>query len=147
MIKLRFVTTDSIISAAIRLVTWSEYSHVELVTDNGYIAAHKDGGVSLLPYNYCKPSKSAYGYVNCSPIQAEKVVEFMNSQIGKPYDTLNILGILFHRDWKKNSSWCCSELVAAAFDYAGYPLLERDPPNRVTPGDLYHSPLIEIESG
>lgn len=144
MIKLRFITQHSPISWGIRMFTWSDFSHVELVLPEGYLGADEDG-VKIRPFNYCKPSRCVIGTVGCSADVSQKVIEFAKSQIGKPYDYTSIIGFIMHRDWRERDSWFCSELVAASFEEGDYPLLDTEHMNRITPQDLLLSPLITLQ--
>ena len=141
MIELRFITSRSIVSWLIRRLTWSDYSHVEFVLPYGYLGAQADG-VKVRDFDYCKPTKSAICHVDCPPEVTRIVLDYAKKQVGKPYDFMALVGGLFHRDWKKSNCWFCSELVAACFAYAGYPLI-KGPVNRVTPGMLFNSILVK----
>jgi uncharacterized protein YycO len=59
------------------------------------------------------------------------------TQAGKPYDFYAIGGIAFDRNWRDSHRWFCSELIAAAFEAAGSPLLNPSANVwRITPRDL-----------
>jgi uncharacterized protein YycO len=143
---LRFMTTSSPVSSLIRFFTWSNYSHVEFVLKDGrLLGSHLDGGVQARDPNYSTNiTDVAYGYVDCPIEVTEKVLRFAYKQIGKPYDLPALFGLVGRRDWKRDNSWFCSELIAEAFDKAGYPLIMREPTNRITPANIYMSPLVEI---
>ncbi|MBX9687082.1 MAG: hypothetical protein K2X27_10295 [Candidatus Obscuribacterales bacterium] len=143
-IGLRFITSNSVVSQAIRAVTWSEYSHVDLIVKSNaglaLLGAQADG-VKLRTWNYCQPTKILNLYADVPDKAGEQVFEFTHAQIGKPYDYTALVGNLLHRDWQEDDSWFCSELIAAAFDKAGYPLLNGSA-NRITPGMLLRSPRL-----
>lgn len=143
-VGLRFITSNSIVSRAIRAVTWSDYSHVDLIVKgpNGLalLGAQADG-VKIRPWNYCQPTRILNLYAEVPEGVAKVVFDFCNAQLGKPYDYSALAGNLLHRDWQEDDSWFCSELVAAAFDRAGYPLLNGGT-NRITPGMLVRSPRL-----
>lgn len=141
IIALRFITSDSFVSRAIRHITWSEFSHVDLVVREGLLGAQADG-VKIRPDNYCKVTKVQVVTVDVPDMVAGKVLLFCKSQIGKPYDYTALLGNLVHRDWQEQDSWFCSELIAAAFEQAGLPLLSKQT-NRITPGMLLASPWLQ----
>lgn len=137
-ITIRFVTEDDLVSALIRDKTWCDYSHVEFVLDDGStLGAHFDGGVAIRPADYSKFTKLQLFVIPCTPEQKEAILYFANFQLGKPYDTEAIAGMVAHRDWSDEGKWFCSELVTAAFHYGGLPLI-RVPDNvdRITPRDL-----------
>lgn len=148
-VELRFTTSSSLISKGIRLFTWSKFSHVEIVVPGkGYLGAHYGTGVKLRPFDYdIGPNgKTQRAFVACTPEQAQKVFEFAEKQINKPYDVSGCLGILFHRDWhNRTDSFFCSELVAAAFESAGFPLVNPiEKLDRVTPRDIFYSPRVQL---
>ena len=148
MLKLRFTTNPhSLVSLGIRLMTWSEFSHVEFVIPGqGYLGAHIDGGVLIRPFDYDPQCKQEFGFVVCPSRKIEEaILKFAHDQLRKPYDLSGVIGIALHRDWKKPESWFCSELVAGAFAAAGNPLFnEKEPLNRVTPSDIYHSSRVHL---
>lgn len=143
-ITIRFVTANDPVSIAIRMETWGKFSHVEFILDDGTtLGAHADGGVAIRPLNYAKFTEQHWYSIPVTEEQKIAIMAFAHEQVGKPYDFTDIAGILFHRDWRSDDSWICSELVAAAFE-KGLPLLhipDKDV-NRVTPGGLYQTPYL-----
>lgn len=159
------IKIPDLISMGIRDITWSPYSHVEFVLDsdwagalytfllppekkntysylNGYpvasmtLGARHSDGVKIRKSNYEKFSIDDRFLVEVTPEQKDALIEFAFAQVGKPYDTTAILGILAHRDWREPDSWFCSELVTAAFEAAGAPILYvPQHVNRITPRD------------
>jgi len=56
---------------------------------------------------------------------------------GKSYDFSAIGGIALDRNWRDSHRWFCSELIAAAFEAVGSPLLNPSANVwRITPRDL-----------
>jgi hypothetical protein len=81
---------------------------------------------------------------------ADKVVELVRSQLGKPFDDTALHQIISEtpRDWKKPDAWFCSELFAWALEEAGFfPYQLIVPKNRVSPADLLLllNPYIDVE--
>lgn len=143
-IILRFVTEKDPISQAIRDVTWSAFSHVEFMLDDGTtLGAHANGGVRIRPIDYAIFSNEERYRVTVTDDQKATILAYAQAQLGKPYDFTDIFGILLHRDWRKDDGWICSELVAACFEKA-MPLLHAavDAIDRVTPRDVYLSPYL-----
>lgn len=65
------------------------------------------------------------------------------TQEGKPYDWSAITGLALNRDWRREGSYFCSELVVLAFEKIGTPLLNPGMAVfKVTPRDLLLSPYI-----
>lgn len=124
-------------AAAIRRVTWGDWSHVAGIDErrvevveavwprvriaalDDWLAAHPRHDVSWLPAR-----------------DPAAVVAAWRSQDGKPYDLLGALGLGLHRDWQDPVSWWCSELIAWGFDVGGSPLFRADALHRVTPQHL-----------
>lgn len=144
MLTIQLVTQKGFASAAIRYLTYSDFSHVDLVLPRGsLLGARMDGGVAIRKPDYgAFTSKARFA---CHPGAAveRKVYEFAHSQVGKPYDHLGICNLFLQRNWKEEDSWFCSELIAAAFEHAEYPLLNVPNSDRVTPRDLTLSPLLK----
>lgn len=94
-IRIRFVTADGWISAGIRWVTNSLFSHVEFGTPAGtWIGAHADGGVMERPGNYCTPTREYVYEIPCSQAKLNDHLVRLRSKIGTPYNKLDILGLL-----------------------------------------------------
>lgn len=140
-IKLRFIRENTLVSWLIRLFTGGQWSHVEFVTPLGYLAA-RPPGVMMYPFDYCHPSAETFGTVNCTPEVAEKVIEFVYAQVGKPYNFLAILGDATNEDITEKDAYDCSQLVATAFAQANWPLLKGVKLFRINPQQIYDSPLV-----
>jgi uncharacterized protein YycO len=142
-IKLRFVKGKGFASEAICAVTWSRWSHVEFALPNGYLGCQVNGGVALRKLNYDQVILEDFFNVSVTEKQKIDIFNFAYKQLGKPYDFSALVGILAHRDWHSEDSWFCSELVAAAFEAGGKPLLLNiENVDRITPGMLATSPLL-----
>ena len=136
-ITLQFSTNNSIGARLIRWFTWSEYSHVDFVLEDGrLLGAQSDGVFIRKPNNH-------YTKVQRVSVEAPaSVLKHARSQIGKPYDYGGIFGIILRRNWHDPKRWFCSEYVAWAFKEAKAPLLRTERANRITPRDLLLSPLL-----
>lgn len=141
MVKLMFSRSKHPGSYLIRALTWSDYSHVEvLLKDSHIVGSNYPKGVEFFPLD--RRVKEASAYLICEvDVDENKVRDFLTLQVGKPYDKTAIFGILMHRDWHEDDSWFCSELVCAALQYAGVDLVKK-PQNRITPQDVLQSPLV-----
>jgi uncharacterized protein YycO len=139
IITLQFSRDEGWGSRIIRWFTWSDYSHVDFVLwDGTLLGARTDGGVQVRKRDYKK-----FAAVKKYQVEAPgDVIAFALSQVGKPYDRTGIVNFGLHRDWRAKDSWFCSELVAAAFESAGRPLLQGDY-RRITPRDLMLSPFLQ----
>lgn len=147
-IHLRFIKNSGFISRAIGWETWGaggSWSHVEFKLHDAYMGSQAPDGVQIRPLNYCDTTSEFHCSVSVTGDQYRKVMYFLFQQKGKPYDYKSILGFLIKRDWRATDSWFCSELVAAAFEHAGIPLLRTEECNRVSPSTLSLSPLLVRE--
>lgn len=130
-------------SLAIRLATWSEWSHVDLLVDElgpkaRLLGAAAPTGVSLLPLAERLAHASRAALVTFPVNNPTKVLDAAIEQLGRPYDWLGCAGIaLRNRDWQAEDRWFCSELVAYAFGRAGEPLFREDMVSRITPQHLW----------
>jgi len=125
-------------------ITWSDWSHVELVCGEVVYGSNADlGGVStlLLEDRIAQSKRHAFA---TTPADPDLVRAAITSQMGKPYDWTDIVGVLMHRDWQDDKKWTCSELIAWAHEQAGTHLIHGKP-NRVTPQMLFESALVERE--
>jgi hypothetical protein len=155
MIRLRFVTGNSWISAAIRAGERDGWcTHVEAVMPDGtLLGAHLDGGVQARPDGYDKTEMTRELFVELSiildasqtrlfalqhqaPAYENIFYNFLRDQLGKPYDTEAVLGLGVGRDWRNADSWFCSELIAAALEVCGYLPKLSAADNHVSPRDL-----------
>jgi uncharacterized protein YycO len=145
IIQIRFIRSDSFIARAIHTITWGaggDWSHVEFITPDGYLGSQAPDGVKLRPFDYCTFAEELKVSVNVPDDVGGKVIAFANEQLGKPYDYKSILGFIIKRDWTDDEAWFCSELVAAAFLNAGFPLLRTEECNQVSPSTLSLSPYL-----
>lgn len=75
---------------------------------------------------------------------ADKAWDWAKQQAGRKYDLRMVLRFLprLKETIGSQENWFCSELVAAAFEHAKYPLLPRAAPCYLSPRDLYVSPRL-----
>lgn len=144
--RLVFTAGSGLTGAVIRWATWSDVAHVafELPDTLGdlptYLDATTSRGVSHHPL-IDAPIIERYD-VYCTKEQADIAIRWALGEIGKPYDWQAIIGMPLRRDWRSPDCWFCSELVCAACEQAGFPLLRADHLNRITPRDLVLSERI-----
>lgn len=104
----------------IRAVTWSEWSHVELVLPDGRLlgAAAPHGVV----YDTLENRLSIASEVAMMQLPGDEdaALAWAVQQLGRPYDWLGVAGVGLHRDWEEDDRWFCSEFVAAAMKVSGY---------------------------
>ncbi len=118
---LLFVKGKPLSSYFIRLVTWSNWSHVAIVdaksiqeiTDSTYIydATFLNSGVRQRKIADVLSEASKWAYVEIDVPDELAVINAAKSQIGKKYDVTGVLGIALHRNWQESDKWFCSEFV------------------------------------
>jgi uncharacterized protein YycO len=137
-IRIQIVTEHfNPISAAIRFETRSWCSHIEFknTADQTTLGARSMGGVRIRPCakdHYTKVEQFTAAGIG-------QAYEWAKTQTGKPYDFSAITGMAINRDWRNESKYFCSELIALAFEKAGSPVLSTRPSvgvYRITPRDL-----------
>lgn len=149
-VYLVFTKNNKLGSRAIRVVTWSEWSHVEILTDRGtVIGANIPVGVVEVPLEerLSRCTEYAMARVPITPLQRVILFDWLRGQIGRPYDYVGLVSFFAKRDFNDDSSWFCSELVAAAFEHAASPLFRPGSTYRVTPQDIFMLPNELVERG
>lgn len=139
--KIAFFRGNTLASLLIRLVTWSNWSHVALVDGDEVIEAVRKG------VRATKLARVIAAHSACQIVEfpvgdevAAAIIQAARSQIGKPYDVTALVGMLAHRDWQNGDRWFCSELAAWSFAHAGAPLFRPGALYRVTPQHLWMLP-------
>lgn len=127
-----FMRSHLPLSFLIRALTWSRWSHVAVVLDNGMVVDCRGDGVRLKTLEQATKNASAWELRDLPAGNASKAMH----ELGKPYDFGGLLPFLFRplwrRDWSHNKRWFCSELVAHASG-----LFCTDRISRVTPEHVY----------
>lgn len=152
-VRVLFTRRRHLGSLAIRLGTWSTWSHVDLVDDRGaapeLIGAVAPSGVVRQSMAERLQMASQAALVEFSVRDRNTVLDAAASQLGRPYDWLGVAGIALRgRDWQEDDCWFCSELVAWSFSAAGEPLFRADLVSRVNPQHLWMlaHPSLQTES-
>lgn len=124
-------------SYLIRAVTWSDWSHCELLLPGGVLlgAAAPHGVAYDTLDNRLKIASKVV--VMSFPGNMDKAVEFAHGQVGKPYDFRGVLGLGIHRDWEEDDSWWCSEFVGKALLEGGFIPYRVEAIRRLTPQHLW----------
>ncbi len=131
-VELQFSRQADPISSLIALESASPFSHVDAVIPPGCTWAEpghllgarndKSGGmpkgVWVRPPNYHKWAAKVRFHVPATAAQEGAFYDYLHKQIGKPYDTSAIWGFAAGRNWRKDGSWYCSELITGAGEMA-----------------------------
>jgi len=121
-------------SFLIRLFTWSQWSHVSILEDEDHIidSTFKHGGVRRRPVLELVGEVSAFEVVEVPLPMEDAGMDFIRSQLGKPYDWTAIVGFILRENWADPAKWFCNELFEAGCK-AGGRLRFRESLSRVTP--------------
>ena len=142
-VRIQFVLGFGVSSAVIALVGASHFSHCDCVLKSGEllgsrsdVVGHTEPGVQVRPAFYVPWKDRAVLSLKVTPSQEKKFLEFLHSQIGRPYDSTAIWGFAAGRDWRSPDSWFCSELQMAALEAAGIVPALYTPVNKIYPSTL-----------
>lgn len=113
-LRWRCVNSKGFVQNAISFVSRGVVCHVEFLIDGKAVGAHADGGVQVRDID--KYDADYRFKADCTDEQYAKATAFLMAQVGKPYDFLDIVGIMASRDWHDQSRWICSELWAAVME-------------------------------
>jgi uncharacterized protein YycO len=134
--KLFFCTNDLPVSVAIRVFTWSDWSHVAIIDGNEIIEAVWPK-VRVSKLEEAKNKYESWAVAEIKTRNDAEIIKAVRSQVGKPYDIGAIFGFVARRDWEKTDKWFCSELVAWSFSQASEPLFRPGTFSRVTPQHIW----------
>ena len=123
MITLRFVAHTELFNWTCTIAQYGFWTtHVEAVMPDGrYLGAISDGVKARDPdYDSGSLKKEIFLEVKATADQEEIFYAFIESQIGKPYDTWAIMAYFWpSRDWQAFDSWYCSELLGTGLAECG----------------------------
>jgi len=148
-IRLIFSRSHLPFSYAVRVVTWSPWSHVGILMDDGRVveSTFSHHGVKIDTLNNFKSRAQAWQIVELDCNDRQAIIDAAVSQLDKPYDWAALFGIIFHNgQWQEDDCWFCSELVAYAFYMGGTPLFNKEVTHRITPEDVWKVPHKLIAS-
>ena len=134
--KLLFCTSKLPVSVAIRVFTWSDWSHVAIIDGDEIIEAVWPK-VRVSKLEKAKNKYESWVIAEVKTKNDAEIIKAARSQVGKPYDIGAIFGFVARRNWEKTDKWFCSELVAWAFSQANEPLFRLGTFSRVTPQHLW----------
>lgn len=134
--KLFFCTNDLPAAVAIRVFTWSDWSHVAIIDGDEIIEAVWPR-VRVSKLEEAKNKYESWVIAEVKTRNDAEIIKAVRSQVGKPYDIGAIFGFVARRNWEKTDKWFCSELVAWAFSQANEPLFRPGTFSRVTPQHIW----------
>lgn len=138
--RLIFANSHTIGSKAIRWKTNSRWSHVGVVDLKRQVVfeAIWPDGVVQTPLEKVIARSSEWEFRELRVEHYGPSTAFLVAQLGKPYDTLGVLGLGINRNWQDDKKWWCSEYVAMAALQGGYNGFS-DKLHTITPQDVYNA--------
>lgn len=133
-------TKSGLISAIVRWYTKSEYSHVEMIIGDKWIASGNPAGtgVSIKELRPLDDDNWDYYNIEVDGRKTKKVMKFLESQVGTSYDWAGIIfGATLDYNIDDKSKWYCSELVAEVLKMYGVNEFQYLETARVTPDNIY----------
>jgi len=137
------------VSEIIRALTNSDFSHAILVLDLPYAVESSDYGVVKFRLDrFAVRELRNIAIRRLRPdlrrqLRLKEVLDFAEQTISREYAERDVLTALFARVPRMESgTFFCSQLVCAAYEKGGVPLVNR-PPEKVSPGMLAESPLLD----
>jgi len=85
----------------------------------------------------CKVSQATYNSIR------NQIKHFEQYQDLYKYNLVGMLGVVFNIEWERRYAYFCSQFVATVFERSGMSLVNKSP-LLVTPGDLQHTPELEL---
>lgn len=146
-LQIMFTNSHMPFAPLIRVFSWSKYSHMVILIDDGKNVLHSDfHGVRIEPIEDLQKRSKNWMIVEYECECPEKVIEACKTQLGKPYDFGGIIGIALRDvNLQDDSKWWCSELPAYGFMMAGQPKFQEDFMHRITPQHWLMLPHKEIK--
>ncbi len=137
-VTLAFEKGTSLIARVIQLVTWSKYSHVEIIIEDNWISSGEPAGVGL-KVRPLRKLKNRYEYIEVEVDNRylQNVYDFIEENKNTSYDYLgSIFGGGFNIDIHYKDKWFCSELVAMILRRFNVSSIDQ-PASTYSPVDLY----------
>ena len=137
---------ESFFDRLIRRWTKSEYSHVALLRGEEIIEAKILVGVRKTRWTNHKPcSYDVFDIVQAiTKTQDDAIWKAAESQIGKDYDLIGLLGYASKTGINARSKWFCSELVAWACAAGSVLLCPYQPHSLVSPETVVKSKALKL---
>ncbi len=141
----------SAVSRAIKLATWSPYSHTAIADHQGrVIEAWHQGGVVRSPSPWSRHEEktpvTVYRLPGLDEVGAGRIWRLTASQVGKKYDFRALCGFVpgLRWLWKDDpNKWFCSHLTAHACKLGRRPLFSWTTPlYKISPGLIHYSPAL-----
>lgn len=144
----------------VQKITKSYFDHIGIFEDAETIIEANLTGVKRTSFkeiqDKAKKNKLEYRIYRIKDIteeQTEIVLNFIEQQVGKKYDLIQLLSIgimyLLHIARRRpafdiKQRWICSELIAEGVYEAGLKFSDRFTTDSITPSEIAESPIVEL---
>lgn len=129
-------------SWAIKVKTWSKYSHVELYIGNNKTFTSRDGeGVNIYDF---KEDNLVAVYRPTDPINIEKGLPWMKSVCGQKYDFWGLMRFFTIGKQSTNKQFCSEAVTRADRESDFCPFNKKYDADLVSPGMFASSPHLEL---
>ena len=130
------------ISRVMAWLTHATYTHVALVSPDGSEVIEASGvgkpqGVRAMSMEVWASKHPGFVLRKIPHGKPAEAYAAASAQIGARYDWSYLWGWLFRRNWQNPDKWVCHELIAWAADATGYPFINMDGAEWLTPQHLY----------
>ena len=119
--KVIYVAGEGLVGATIRAFERGQWSHVGVIDGDHVIEAVWNDGVRYRQLDSLLLARPEHEILTIDLPNEAGAIDWLRSQIGKPYDWTGVLGLGFNRNWQEESRWYCSELTASAAIKGGRP--------------------------
>lgn len=137
-VRIGFSKSDSFLGLAIRIVLGTTYNHVFIVMEDKKIYQADTRGVTCCDSLDDMDVVFLFGK-KIDDNRYEEIKNYLDSQLGKKYQFVSLLSILFHIPMKDRGDkrHICSELAARAFyEELGYESY-KDALDKITPKNIF----------
>lgn len=125
-------------SALIRAITWSRWSHVDIVVDDDMLlSAAAPYGVEFSMREDRLARASAAVMIELPVPDEPAAIAWAMRQLAKPYDWLGVIGLGLHRNWQDDDAWFCSEFAMQAAQAGGYAPYRQNRVRRLVPEHIW----------
>lgn len=121
----------SINSLAVRMFTWSKWSHVGAILDDGITVIESVPTYGVRKSTVAKFKKEYSDHIIIDLPATKGWEDRLKDQLGKPYDWSAIISFVLRKDWQSPSKWFCSELVAYASGFFNSRFIKRITPQHL----------------
>lgn len=133
-------------AAAIKAVTYSQWSHVALVMPDGSVReAVLQDGIRSASFESLISRSSKYVLLKV-PVKNAAEVYAKALDVNAGYDILGAIGLGVGRNWQENDRFWCSEYLAYVLEVTGNGVFRPEAMHRITPEHFWMLPL-EVVGG